>query len=103
MGSCGIGFHSETTAGGGYILNQNFWGNGYAAEAWKVVVDWARSQPNVQRIEATHHPENQASGAVMRKVGLTFDRIARKENGYPNVNEAIVDEVVYAWKRSDVE
>lgn len=99
IGSCGIGFHSETTAGGGYILNPNFWGKGYAAEAWKVVVDWARSQPNVQRIEATHHPDNQASGAVMRKVGLTFDRIDRKENGYPNVNEAIVDEVVYAWKR----
>lgn len=99
IGSCGIGAVSETTAGGGYILNPKFWGHGYAAEAWRVVVDWARDQPNVQRIEATHHPDNPTSGAVMRKVGLTFDRINRKENGYPNVDEVIVDEVVYAWNR----
>jgi ribosomal-protein-alanine N-acetyltransferase len=103
IGSCGIGFDSETTAGGGYILNPRFWGKGYAAEAWKVVVDWARGQPNVKRIEATHHPDNPASGAVMRKVGLTFDRINRKENGYPNIDEVVVDELVYAWKRSESE
>jgi hypothetical protein len=38
------------------------------------------------------------SGAVMRKVGLTFERFNRKEDGYPNIpGEEAVDEVVYAW------
>jgi len=100
IGGCGIGTESETSAGGGYILNPRFWGNGYAAEAFKAVIDWAQSQPGVERISATHHPDNPASGAVMRKVGLFFERLTRKENGYPNQDQAVVDEVVYAWTRS---
>jgi ribosomal-protein-alanine N-acetyltransferase len=101
IGGCGIGATTETTADGGYILNPRFWGQGYAAEAFKAVVDWARSQPNIQRIEATHHPDNPASGGVMRKSGLAFDRINRTENRYPNVGQVVVDELVYAWKRTD--
>ena len=100
IGSCGIGAHAGTSVGGGYILNPAFWGKGYAAEAWTPVVEWAKTQPNVQRIQAEHHPDNSASGAVMHKVGLTFERINRKEGGYPNAEgEGIVDEVVYAWVR----
>ena len=100
IGACGIGNDSESSAEGGYILNPRFWGNGYAAEAFKAVIDWAQSQPGVERISATHHPDNPASGAVMQKVGLLFERVARKENGYPNQGQAVVDEVVYAWTRS---
>lgn len=99
VGSCGIGSHSGTSVGGGYILNPAFWGKGYAAEAWTPVVEWAKTQPLVHRIQAEHHPDNPASGAVMRKVGLSFDRINRKDGGYPNVGEGTVDEVVYAWVR----
>jgi len=75
IGGCGIGADSEFVAGGGYILNPRFWRHGYAAEAFAAVVDWARQQPLVQRIEAVHHPDNPASGSVMRKVGMSFDRV----------------------------
>jgi ribosomal-protein-alanine N-acetyltransferase len=103
IGGCGIGTDSETTAGGGYILNPRFWGKGYATEAFAAVVAWARSQPDVQRILATHHPENPASGGVMRKVGMTFARINRKENAYPNLGQRFVEEVVYEWMRDSGE
>jgi RimJ/RimL family protein N-acetyltransferase len=99
IGGCGIGRKSGATVDGGYILNPAFWGKGYAAEAWKPIVDWAKTQPEIQRIEAAHHPDNQASGAVMRKVGLTFQGNRRSENAYPNLGECIVDDVVYAWVR----
>lgn len=100
IGSCGIGTHSSNTVGGGYILNPAFWGKGYAAEAWTPVVEWAKTQPEIHRIQAEHHPDNPASGAVMRKVGLSFERINSKEGGYPNApGETRVDEVVYAWVR----
>lgn len=99
IGGCGIDPDSETAAGGGYILNPKFWRQGYAAEAFAATVDWARQQPNVQRIVATHHPDNPASGAVMRKVGLTFDGVRRVEHGYPNLEQPAADEVVYVWRR----
>lgn len=103
IGGCGIDASTETTADGGYILNPKFWGHGYATEAFKALVDWARSQPNVQCIEATHHPDNPASGAVLRKSGLAFDRVNRTENSYPNIGERVVDELVYAWRRRSTE
>ena len=99
IGSCGIGTLSGASVGGGYILNPAFWGKGYAAEAWLPVVEWAKTQPAVQRIQAEHHADNPASGAVMRKVGLSFERINRKEGGYPNAGDGPVDEAVYAWVR----
>ena len=99
IGNCGIGTHIGTSVEGGYILGTAFWGKGYAAEAWKPVVKWAKTQPDIQRIEARHHPDNPASGAVMRKVGLSFDRINRRKNGYPNLGDECVDELVYAWIR----
>jgi ribosomal-protein-alanine N-acetyltransferase len=100
IGNCGMGTHIGATVGGGYILNPAFWGKGYAAEAWNAVFEWAKTQPDIQRIEARHHPDNPASGVVMRKVGLTFDSIKRRENGYPNLGDGIVDELVYAWERA---
>jgi len=100
IGGCGIGTDSETSVGGGYILNPRLWGKGYAAEAFRPLVGWAQTQPHVHRITATHHPDNPASGAVMRKVGLVFERVMRTENGYPNLNQQIVDEVVYSWTRA---
>ncbi len=99
IGSCGIGTQTGATIGGGYILSPAFWGKGYAAEAWRPVVEWAKTQPEVKRIEAIHHPDNPASGAVMRKVGLSFDRIDRKEDRFPNLGGGVVDELVYAWVR----
>ena len=100
IGSCGIGRHSDRGLAGGYILNPAFWGKGYAAEAWAPVVTWAKTQAAVERIEATHHPDNPASGAVLRKVGLSLEETARQGGRYPNVSGgAPVDEVVYAWVR----
>lgn len=100
LGSCGIGTLGGSSVGGGYILNPAFWGKGYAAEAWAPVIEWAKTQPHIDRIQAEHHPSNPASGAVMRKVGLSLVGINRKEGGYPNAGgETTVDELVYAWIR----
>jgi ribosomal-protein-alanine N-acetyltransferase len=99
IGHCGIGYDTDTSVGGGYILNPAFWGKGYAAEAWKPVIEWAKTQPDVQRIEAMHHPDNPASGAVMRKVGLSFDRTQTIDGHFPNLEGGVVHELVYAWIR----
>jgi len=104
IGSCGIGTHSGRGLAGGYILNPAFWGKGYAVEAWAPVVAWAKTQPEVERIEATHHPDNPASGAVLRKVGLLLEETARQGGRYPNISgEAPADEAAYAWVRGEEE
>jgi ribosomal-protein-alanine N-acetyltransferase len=99
IGGCGIDSLTGNTVSGGYILNPAFWGKSYAAEAWKPVVEWAKTQPDIARIEAGHHPDNPASGAVMRKVGLTFDKITDAEGKYPNLDGDSHETVVYTWVR----
>ncbi len=62
----------------GYIFCERFWGQGFATEAVKPVVDWALAQPEIFRVWATCHPDNAGSANVLRKAGLTFE--ARLEN-----------------------
>lgn len=54
-----------------YMLAEDHWGRGYMTEALKAVIDFGFSEMELQRIEADHMAENEASGAVMRKVGMT--------------------------------
>ncbi|MEU7432518.1 GNAT family N-acetyltransferase [Streptomyces sioyaensis] len=54
-----------------YILRQDTWGNGYATQAARHVVDFAFATAGLDRLEAMHHPANPASGRVLAKVGFT--------------------------------
>ncbi len=99
IGSVGIGPSSPFSLGGGYILAHKYWGKGYASEAWKCVVDWAKAQPGVYRIQATHALENPASGRVMVKSGMKFEGIRHRGGIYPNLSDKPQDEAIYAWAR----
>lgn len=101
IGSVGLGVNSPTALGGGYILHPSAWGEGLATEAWQAVVEWARSQPNVQRVVAEHHPDNPASGNVMRKAGFECEGLHEKHSVLPNIGPDKVDMVVWAWNRSE--
>ncbi len=100
IGSCGLGPIDPTTISGGYILNQNFWGKGYASEAWSCLVEWAKTQPEVLRIEACHHPDNRASGEVMKKAGMTYEGLLPNHSVLPNISDEKVDAEVFAWLRN---
>lgn len=58
-----------------YMLGQEFWGQGYGAEALKALLDFLFGKMGMERVEADHMAENAASGAVMRKVGMVFQGI----------------------------
>jgi ribosomal-protein-alanine N-acetyltransferase len=100
IGSVGLGIKDATTIGGGYVLARTAWNQGFATEAWGALFEWAKSQPNVQRIEADHHPDNVGSGNVLRKVGLTCEGLVPKRGVLPNIGPDKVDLVVWAWNRS---
>lgn len=57
-----------------YMLGRDFWNRGYGTEAVRAVFDFGFREMELEYIEADHMEENSASGAVMRKVGMTYQR-----------------------------
>jgi ribosomal-protein-alanine N-acetyltransferase len=54
----------------GYWIAKRHWGQGLATEAAQTVVHYGFGVLGLHRIEANYFPENPASGAVMRKLGM---------------------------------
>jgi RimJ/RimL family protein N-acetyltransferase len=61
----------------GFALRSRYWSRGYAVEAAAAVLDYARRTLNLARIVAIANPDNQASIAVLEKIGLQFERMVR--------------------------
>ena len=57
----------------GYWIGNVHWKKGFCTEAAIAVVDFGFKNLNLQRIEALHLTKNPASGAVMRKIGMTHE------------------------------
>ena len=56
----------------GYCIGRDWWGQGYATEALCLVRDELFDVVGVEWLDASHHVDNPASGAVMRKAGFTL-------------------------------
>jgi len=99
IGLVGIGPKSSSLLEGGYVLAQRFWGKGYASEAWGVILSWAQSLPDVQRIAAWHHPDNPASGRVLQKCGMVCEGTVPDHAVLPNISSEKIALTVWAWNR----
>jgi RimJ/RimL family protein N-acetyltransferase len=100
VGSVGIGPSGPFSVSGGFILNRRCWAQGIATEAWKRVIEWAKTQQNIYRIEAVHCVENSASGRVMERAGMMREGVLRRHSVFPNVGPLPRDVVMYAWVRA---
>lgn len=58
--------------GFGYNLRYDCWGNGYATEAVKAMIRYARNNFGATHFVSSHAEPNAASGHVMEKCGLHF-------------------------------
>lgn len=56
----------------GVHLRPAFWRQGFAHEAGVAVRDYAFRQLHARGLFAGHHPENAASGAMLRKLGFRY-------------------------------
>jgi ribosomal-protein-alanine N-acetyltransferase len=77
----GIGLHPDNDhrrAELGYWLGVPFWGNGYAAEAARSVVEYGFTHFGLNRIFASHFQGNPASGNVLRKIGMKHEGCLRQ-------------------------
>lgn len=67
----------------GYNLRKDQWGNGYAGEMIRAVLELVRSQREVRGIQGTFAKANNRSRRVMEKLGMTYteDVILTKLDG----------------------
>lgn len=57
----------------GYMLNREYWGNGYATEGAEALTRYAFDQIGVNKVYATIRPENARSARVAQRVGMTAE------------------------------
>jgi RimJ/RimL family protein N-acetyltransferase len=79
----------------GYILRRDYWGQGYATEALRFVLQALLSRNRLRRIFAACAKENRASAHVLEKNGFVASRILRKAIVYPNTSEKPLDAILY--------
>ena len=79
VGACSVLVSSVEHRRGemGYVLARAAWGHGYATEAAAVVLEFARTDLGLERVEATCRPRNTASAAVLRKIGMQQEGLMR--------------------------
>lgn len=85
----------------GYVFGSKFWGNGYASESLKVVLEFLLNECDFHLIEAKHHASNPASGRVMEKAGMKKDGILR-ERRINKIKDGFDDLVVYSIVKLEV-
>jgi RimJ/RimL family protein N-acetyltransferase len=59
----------------GYRFLPDCWGKGYATESARMLMEEGTREFGIRRIVGTVHPENPASGRVLEKLGLRFERV----------------------------
>ena len=72
IGCCGLRPYDERKYEIGFHLRPKFWGQGYAMEAAKAVIDYAFSVMKVEGLFAGHNPNNKASAKVLLKLGFWY-------------------------------
>ena len=81
----------------GYVLGQDFWGQGYGTEAAQAAVRFAFQRANKCDLAAAVHPANPASGRVLEKAGFVYSHINTDLHG----RCANVEAKVYVQKAED--
>ena len=82
----------------GYCIGRAWWERGLMTEAVRAVCAYLFEEVGVRRVTAWHDVENPASGAVMRKAGMTKEGVLRQSGCN---NRGIVDMAVYSILRDE--
>lgn len=56
-----------------YIINPQYWGNGYATEVAEYLLQFGFNELKLHRIYATCDPRNIASSRVLEKIGMKYE------------------------------
>jgi len=79
IGAIGLTISPEHQRGElGYWIGVPYWGQGYATEAARLLVDHAFGAIELHRVFAHHFVRNPASGRVLEKIGMTREGCQRQ-------------------------
>ncbi|WP_284009833.1 GNAT family N-acetyltransferase [Haloarcula pelagica] len=80
VGVIGLNRVAPTTGAGelGYYLTPDAWGNGYATDAARTIVDYAFAELRLHRVHALAFDDNEASRRVLEKVGFEHEGVMRE-------------------------
>jgi len=98
-----IGIH-DTADGGvelGYWISRPHWGRGYATEAGRAMLVFARESLRLERLVAGHFLDNPASGSVLRKLGFKPTGIIAMRHSVARGAESPMAEFVLELVRRD--
>ena len=79
VGECGLARIDDTPQIEiGWMFKRKYWGNGYATESARAVLDYAFEHLRAPRVYALIDRMNARSIAVANRLGMTYDRIVRQ-------------------------
>lgn len=82
----------------GYRFKKKFWGQGFATEASKAILEYGFNTLNLDLIIAIALPENKASTRVMEKIGMEYEKLAPYDEGSPEAVWYKLERLVYNRK-----
>jgi RimJ/RimL family protein N-acetyltransferase len=79
VGIVGLNHVTPTTGNGelGYYLAPDAWGNGYATDAARTIVDYAFAELRLHRVHARAFDDNEPSRRVLETVGFEHEGVMR--------------------------
>jgi [ribosomal protein S5]-alanine N-acetyltransferase len=98
-----IAMHLDEQINIGYVIARPHWGQGYATEALKCVLEEAFLDPAVERVQALCDVENLGSARVLEKAGMVFEGTLRSIGVHPNRSPEPRDARIYSMVRRDLE
>jgi RimJ/RimL family protein N-acetyltransferase len=93
LGATGLGFESPEQAITGYVLAKDAWGQGFATESLRAMVELAR-QVGVACLHAFCHPSHRASTHVLEKCGFVLDPAWTRQTEFPNLAPGVPQAVL---------
>ena len=85
----------------GYCYGSKYWGNGYATEALRRVIDFLLNDCEMHLVEARHISGNPASGRVMQKAGMIKEATLR-DRKINKFTKELNDLVIYSITKDEI-
>lgn len=100
IGTCCLGNFDEKSQRSeiGYAIKQSEWNKGFTTEASRAIIDYGFLTLNLNRIEATITPGNDASVAVLQKLGFVKEGHVRERDF---IKGQLVDGIIMGLLKSD--
>lgn len=83
----------------GYVLAENYWGQGLMPEACSAIIDYAFQELKIVILSVYHYPSNERSKRVIQKLGFTYEGRLRKASML--YNGTILDTLCYSLTREE--